>query len=111
MASRIFSRPPAARSLSSLLPSFLGSSSAVLNDNSGSYIRSVAVTAPSDTGERTVWVLGEERMQQWIMKPEGWEEKVLDENVSESVKIVLQDSATAQEDNLDLELLDLAIDE
>jgi nuclear pore complex protein Nup133 len=43
------------------------------------------------------------------MKPEGWEEKVLDESVSESVRIVLGDSPHAARGNLDLELLDLAL--
>lgn len=67
------------------------------------------MTPATETGERTVWVLGEETIQQWIMKPEGWEEKVLDESVSESVRIVLGDSPHAARGNLDLELLDLAL--
>ncbi|KAG2020222.1 methyltransferase type 11 [Coprinopsis cinerea AmutBmut pab1-1] len=112
LSSRIFSRPPVARGLSSFLPSFLGSSSSVLNDDANStYIRSIAVTPPSDTGERSVWVLGEENIQQWIMRPDGWEEKAIDENVSESIKIVLEDLPSAPDGNLDLELLDLAIDD
>jgi nuclear pore complex protein Nup133 len=55
--------------------------------------------------------LGEENIQQWIMRPDGWEEKAIDENVSESIKIVLEDLPSAPDGNLDLELLDLAIDE
>jgi nuclear pore complex protein Nup133 len=58
-----------------------------------------------------VWALGEERIQKWILKAEGWEEKVVDENLSEAVKMVLEDSQTVSEGEMDLELLDLAINE
>ncbi|TEB36359.1 hypothetical protein FA13DRAFT_1727949 [Coprinellus micaceus] len=90
LATRLFSRPPSARGLFS----FLGSSS-----------------TQSPIGEREVWALGEERIQKWILKAEGWEEKVVDENLSEAVKMVLEDSQTVSEGEMDLELLDLAINE
>ncbi|TFK29976.1 methyltransferase type 11 [Coprinopsis marcescibilis] len=113
LTSRKFSRPPAARTLSSLLPSFLGSSSSILNDGGRGpqYIRSIAATDPSETGERNIWVLGEERIQKWVMRPEGWEEKTLDESVTSSIQRVVENSPDARADNLDLELLDLAIDD
>ncbi|KAF5315570.1 hypothetical protein D9611_004731 [Ephemerocybe angulata] len=113
LATRVFSRPPPARSLSSLFPSFLGSSSSTLVDKSGApqYIRSIALGRASPTGERDIWALGEERIQKWVMKPEGWEEKVIDDNLAETIKMVVQDSPSAEGDKLDLELLDLAINE
>ena len=45
------------------------------------------------------------------MKPEGWEEKVLDESVTSAIQRVVENSPDARAENLDLELLDLAIDE
>jgi len=113
LASRVFSRPPVARTLSNLLPSFLGSSSSVLSesDHVPQYIRSLAIGYQSPTGERDIWALGEERIQKWVMKPDGWEEKMVDQNLSESIRMVLQDSPSAADSKLDLELLDLAINE
>lgn len=106
LATRLFSRPPSARGLFS----FLGSSSTV-HDLDPHYIRSIALGHQSPIGEREVWALGEERIQKWILKAEGWEEKVVDENLSEAVKMVLEDSQTVSEGEMDLELLDLAINE
>lgn len=112
LATRLFSRPQVSRGFSSLLPSFLSSSSLNLEDSATPhYIRSIAIGHQSATGEKDIWALGEERIQKWVMKPDGWEELVIDENLSDTIRMVLQDSPSAEDSRLDLELLDLAINE
>lgn len=113
LATRLFSRPPAARGFSSFIPSFLGSSSSVFHDASDNpqYIRSLALGHQSPLGDREIWALGEEQIQKWVLKAEGWEEKVVDENLAEAVKIVLADAQNVSDGEMDLELLDLAINE
>lgn len=76
------------------------------------HIHAVAVGDAAANGDRDVWALANGRIQQWHMKSEGWEEPILDQDLtillSEKVleKMSNQGSEATCED---LELSDLAI--
>ena len=66
------------------------------------------------TGSREVWCLADTRVQRWEMKPEGWEELVLDEEVGsivrDSIRLSFGEYVVRDDSRMDLEFLDLAID-
>lgn len=76
------------------------------------YVSSVALGKPSATGEREVWTLVNERVQKWELKPEGWEELLLDKNVVELLKSAVKDEFGIKEkdQSMDFELIDLGFE-
>ncbi|KXN86872.1 hypothetical protein AN958_09467 [Leucoagaricus sp. SymC.cos] len=110
LVSRLFARPSPSLSLSRLIPSFFGSSDLRPADAMNAYVSSIALGKPSATGERVVWTLVSERIQKWELKPEGWEELLLDKNVVELLKSAVKDNFGIKEDrdqSMDFELIDL----
>nr|GAT53189.1 methyltransferase type 11 [Mycena chlorophos] len=109
-----FSRPSSGLSLSRLIPFLSPASlnSARITPELGN-INSVALGGPTATGGRELWVLVDTRVQRWEMRPEGWEEPLLDEDISAIAQAALRESLENVEDDdarLDLELVDLAVD-
>ena len=78
-------------------------------------ISSLALGAKTLMGSKEVWVLVDTRVQKWDVKSEGWEEALLDEDVADIIRSLLRktlgQSVSDDDANLDLELLDLAVDE
>ena len=67
--------------------------------------------SPGATG-RVVWAIEDTRLQQWNMSVEGWEELLLEEEIGEQVRDAVRKqfpTASAEDVELDLELLDLKI--
>jgi nuclear pore complex protein Nup133 len=69
-------------------------------------------------GENTVlgkeiWALVDTRLQKWNVTVEGWEDILMDDELSDIIRPSIRDafpSASADDSALDLELLDLAIE-
>jgi nuclear pore complex protein Nup133 len=82
-------------------------------DAMNAYVSSIALGKLSTTGEREVWVLVNERIQKWELKPEGWEELLLDRNVVGLLKSAVKDKFKISEEDdqsMDFELIDLAFE-
>lgn len=61
-----------------------------------------------------IWAIVDWRVQKWNMSFEGWEELVLEDDVSETTCAAIREAfptAPAEDHNLNLELLDLKLDE
>ncbi|KAJ7582654.1 hypothetical protein C8J56DRAFT_955381 [Mycena floridula] len=112
LAVQPFSRPVQAKSFTRLFPSLFSQASVSLSSTpEPGNISSVALGPRNAAGGRELWALVDSRLQKWDMKPEGWEELVMDEDIIEIVRSALRDSvAGIERDNskLDLELVDLA---
>lgn len=98
-------------SLSRLLPAFLSSPDTQVESGN---INAIALhDRPTDPTGRDVWTLIDFRIQRWNMSTEGWEELILDEDVSTLIAPEVQTkfaSSTSQiQADLDLELLDLQV--
>jgi len=116
MTWRLFSRPPSPLSLSRLLPSIFSSSSstAPTTTSHSQNISGLALGAETSTGGRDVWALVDTRVQRWDMKSEGWEDLLLDVDVSVIIVSAIRESFVTSVDQddkkVDLELVDLAVD-
>ncbi|KAF9454530.1 hypothetical protein P691DRAFT_655678 [Macrolepiota fuliginosa MF-IS2] len=113
IVSRLFARPVPSLSLSRLIPSFFGSSSLSPTDAMNAYVSSIALGKPSATGEREVWALVSERIQKWELKPEGWEELLLDKNVVELLRSAVKDEFGIKEErdhSMDFEMIDIGFE-
>lgn len=100
-------------SLTRLLPSLFSSAATQKSPEPGN-INSIALGAKTSSGGREVWTLVETRVQKWSMHPEGWEELLLDRSILDHLTSALESflgSDNKRPPELDLELLDLAIDE
>lgn len=78
-----------------------------------SYVSSITLGKSSPIGEREVWVLVSERIQKWELKPEGWEELLLDRSVVGLLKEAVKDELGIREDNdqsMDFELIDIGFE-
>ncbi|KAJ7774888.1 hypothetical protein B0H16DRAFT_78349 [Mycena metata] len=117
LTSHAFSRPSAGLSFSRLIPSFLSSAPSShhspLTPEVGN-ISSIALGGQTPTGGRELWALVDTRVQRWEMKSEGWEEPLLDEEIAGVARSALRsafgDSVEQNNSQLDLELVDIAID-
>jgi nuclear pore complex protein Nup133 len=115
MTSHLFARPPPSLSLSRFLPSIFSSSSTphVISFHSQN-ISALALGVETSTGDRDVWALVDTRVQRWVMKTEGWEDMLLDADLSVIVGSAIRESFSTSVDQddmqVDLELVDLAID-
>lgn len=119
LTSRLFARPTSHLSLSRLLPSIFSSA------NSGAVstiplghsknINAIAFGATTSVGGKEVWALVDTRLQKWDMKPEGWEEMLVEGDVLSILAAAIRKTfgARVNDDDkmVDLELLDLAVDE
>ncbi len=113
LVSRLFARPAPSLSLSRLLPSFFGSSDLSPADAMNSYVSSIVLGSSSAIGEREVWVLVSERIQKWELKPEGWEELLLDRSVVGLLKEAVKDEFGIKENDdqsMDFELIDIGFE-
>lgn len=113
LTSKVFTQP-GSRSFSSLLPSFLTVTPSMMDLKS--YIRSISLGLQSSTGERDLWVLTEERIQKWVIKTDGWEEKKLDLGIADSLQSAVQEFLGIRQEpgewlQWSIELLDLAVEE
>jgi nuclear pore complex protein Nup133 len=100
-------------SLTRLLPSLFSTATAQKSLEPGN-INSIVLGAKLPSGGREVWTLIDTRVQKWSMHPEGWEELILDRSVLDHLTTALESflgSDNTRPTELDLELLDLAIDE
>ncbi|KAJ7172457.1 methyltransferase type 11 [Mycena filopes] len=118
LTSHAFSRPSTGLSLSRLIPSFLSSTPSSshhspLTPEVGN-ISSIALGGRTLTGGRELWALVDTRVQRWEMKLEGWEEPLLDQEIAGVARSALRsafgDSVERDNSQLDLELVDIAID-
>ncbi|KAK0500496.1 hypothetical protein EDD18DRAFT_1307884 [Armillaria luteobubalina] len=114
LTSHAFARPTSSLSLTRLYSSFFPSSGSKtpLASEPGN-VSAVALGRETvDGGE--IWALIDTRIQLWELKAEGWEDIIRDDEVSEIIRAALRDtfgSSVEQDDaNLDLELLDIAVD-
>ncbi|PBL03649.1 hypothetical protein ARMGADRAFT_1095393 [Armillaria gallica] len=114
LTSHAFARPTSSLSLTRLYSSFFASSGSKtpLASEPGN-VSAVALGHETvDGGE--IWALIDTRIQLWELKAEGWEDIVRDDEVSEIIRAALRDtfgSSVEQDDaNMDLELLDIAVD-
>jgi nuclear pore complex protein Nup133 len=66
------------------------------------------------TGSRSVWALVDTRLQKWEMRPEGWEEMIFEKDISPELLVAVKRhyniSLDESDFQLDLELLDIALD-
>ena len=111
--SHLFSRPSPALTLTNFLPSLWSAGSTSTIQPATGNISALALGEVSPTGEREVWALVNTRIQKWKMSVEGWEEVVLDEEVAGLLRGSIRDnfdSAPMDDSELDLELVDLAVD-
>ena len=111
VTARAFNRPTSMLSLSRLLPLFVSSPDTQVESGN---INAVAMhDRPSDPTGRDVWTIIDFRIQRWNMSTEGWEELILDEDISSLIAPQIQTKfagSTSQiEAELDLELLDLHV--
>lgn len=115
LATRRFARPTASNSFSRLLPSFLSptaSSSSCDSKDKSKHIHAVVLGLQSGSGDRELWALANGHIQQWSMKSEGWEDHLLDLDLSPLLSEHVQKTlAPKGSDNSchDLELSDLAV--
>ncbi|KAF8077905.1 hypothetical protein FPV67DRAFT_1405325 [Lyophyllum atratum] len=116
LTSHIFARPSQSLSLSRLLPSIFSSAStpsvtAGLSRN----VSALAFGARTPTGGKEVWALVDTRLQRWSMSPEGWEELLLEGDISVILSSAIRKTFGSRVDDddkqVDLELLDLAVDD
>lgn len=64
-------------------------------------------------GGKEVWALIDTRIQKWNMSPEGWEEVLLDVEIAGLLRTAVREafeSAPAEDSELDLELVDIAVE-
>ena len=111
--SHLFSRPSPALTLTNFLPSLWSAGSTSTIQPTAGNISALALGEVSPTGEKEVWALVNTRIQKWKMSVEGWEEVVLDEEVADLLRGSIRDnfdSAPADDSELDLELVDLAVE-
>lgn len=111
--SHLFARPTTSLNLSRFFPSLFGASELRPADAMNAYVSSITLGKLSTTGEREVWVLVNERIQKWELKPEGWEELLLDRNVVGLLKTAVKDKFRISEEDdqsMDFELIDLAFE-
>ncbi|KAH9484254.1 Nucleoporin nup132 [Psilocybe cubensis] len=106
---RGFARPSNSGTFSRLLPSFLSSSASASYDSKGKagHIHAVALGTTSTLGDRDVWALANGRIQRWIMRVEGWEELVLDLDLTQLLLNKVQEKLSANSE--DVEISDIAI--
>ncbi|KAF8910963.1 methyltransferase type 11 [Gymnopilus junonius] len=110
---RAFARPPSTGSFSRYIP-FLSSSSSSSYDtkDKARHIHAVSLGHQSPSGERELFALANGRIQHWSLKPEGWEELLLDIDPTTYIAQFLQDKGknrNLQSEYQDLELSDLAV--
>ncbi|CAA7271672.1 unnamed protein product [Cyclocybe aegerita] len=111
---RGFARPSSTSSFSRLIPSFFssggGASSHGLKDKS-KHIHAVSLGLRHPAGDRDVWALANGQVQQWSMKPEGWEDLVADVDLTEllSEEVHRRFDVGNRDSIQDLELSDLAV--
>jgi nuclear pore complex protein Nup133 len=116
MTWHLFARPPPSLSLSRFLPSIFSSSPSTTRPITfhSKNINALALGAETLTGGREVWALVDTRVQRWDMKTEGWEDLLLDEDLSVIIGSAIRESfgTSVHEDDkqVDLELVDLAVD-
>ncbi|XP_006458086.1 hypothetical protein AGABI2DRAFT_216285 [Agaricus bisporus var. bisporus H97] len=113
LVSHLFARPTTSLNLSRFFPSLFGASELRPADAMNAYVSSITLGKLSTTGEREVWVLVNERIQKWELKPEGWEELLLDRNVVGLLKTAVKDKFRISEEDdqsMDFELIDLAFE-
>ncbi|EMD38365.1 hypothetical protein CERSUDRAFT_113529 [Gelatoporia subvermispora B] len=111
LAAHVFSRPTSSLSLSRLLPSFWTLPS--LQPQAGN-VNAVALgDAYPDASGRDLWALVGTRIQRWNLSVEGWEELLLEEDISVmTCSVIRRNSTSAPADDLDLELelLDIKVE-
>ncbi|KAG6900855.1 hypothetical protein C0993_009973 [Termitomyces sp. T159_Od127] len=77
-------------------------------------VSAIALGAKTGNGGREVWAIVDTRLQRWSMSPEGWEQLLLEGDVlgilSTAVRKAFGTRVDADDQKVDLELLDLAVD-
>ncbi|OCH94941.1 hypothetical protein OBBRIDRAFT_788678 [Obba rivulosa] len=111
LAAHVFSRPTSPLSLSRLFPSFWTLPS--LQPQAGN-VNAVALGETyADASGRDLWALVDNRIQRWNLSVEGWEELLLEEDISAITRTAIRrnfSSAPEDDMDLDLELLDLKVE-
>ncbi|KAH7871806.1 uncharacterized protein C8R40DRAFT_532912 [Lentinula edodes] len=116
LTSHPFSKPSKSLSLSRLIP-FLSSSSSTTTTHVVSEpgnISAISLGHQTIDGGRDIWVLINSRVQRWVMKLDGWEELIQDEDIADLIRNAVRktfgDSIEKVDAKLDLELVDLVVD-
>ncbi|KAJ3847514.1 hypothetical protein EV368DRAFT_76646 [Lentinula lateritia] len=116
LTSHPFSKPSKSLSLSRLIP-FLSASSSTTTTHVVSEpgnISAISLGLQTIDGGRDIWVLINSRVQRWVMKLDGWEELIQDEDVADLIRNAVRktfgDSVEKLDTKLDLELVDLVVD-
>ncbi|KAJ3934928.1 MAG: hypothetical protein NXY57DRAFT_593318 [Lentinula lateritia] len=115
LTSHPFSKPSKSLSLSRLIP-FLSSSSTTTTHlvSEPGNISAISLGHQTIDGGRDIWVLINTRVQRWVMKLDGWEELIQDEDVTDLIRNAVRktfgNSIEKVDAKLDLELVDLVVD-
>ncbi|KAG6851014.1 hypothetical protein H0H93_004501 [Arthromyces matolae] len=115
LISHAFARPSQTLSLSRLLPSIFSSGSTPTIPYSHSKnVSAIALGPKTGTGGREIWAIVDTRLQRWLLSSEGWEQLLLDGDVSGTLTAAARKffgaRVDADDQKIDLELLDLAVD-
>ncbi|KNZ71793.1 Nucleoporin [Termitomyces sp. J132] len=114
LSSHVFARPSHSISLSRLLPSIFSSGSATNTFSHSRNVSAIALGAKTGTGGREIWAIVDTRLQRWTISPEGWEQLSLESDVlailSAAVRKAFGTRVDADDQKVDLELVDLAVD-
>lgn len=111
LTTHAFARPPSALSLTRIYTSFFAPTSSAVISEPGN-VNAVAVGRSTADGGKDVWTLVDTRIQKWELKAEGWEDLLVDEELSALFcKAIRRNLGVTESDDtrLDLEFLDIAI--
>ncbi|KAF8921233.1 hypothetical protein CPB85DRAFT_1428242 [Mucidula mucida] len=111
LTTHAFARPSSALSLTRIYTSIFAPGSASTVSEPGN-VNAVAVGRSTADGGKDVWALVDTRIQKWELKPEGWEDLLVDEELSALIARILRGKLNVREQDdarLDLEFLDIAI--
>lgn len=104
-----------------MIPALFNTSKNAQLSPSVGYINSIALGPEGPNGDREVWTSSSGWLHKWILKPEGWEELVMEQTITHLIEPEIKKSmglhavqvdkeTTQQSQELDIELLDLAVD-
>ncbi|KAI0957243.1 hypothetical protein AcW1_005700 [Taiwanofungus camphoratus] len=111
LVSHVFNRPQSPLSLSRLLPTMWSVPN--LQPQAGNISAVALGEQGKDATGKDVWAIIDLRLQRWNMSVEGWEDLILEDDIAGPTRVAIREaftSASRDDAELDLELLDLKID-
>lgn len=113
LTTHAFARPTSSLSLTRIYTSFFSSSSSSSKVCEPGNVNAVTVGRTTADDGKDIWALVDTRIQKWELKAEGWEDLLMDIDVSRQIIVNLRHVLNATETDdakFDLELLDVAVD-